>query len=494
MQRDEYLPLKVIKERLLDQETPDGQGVDDRAVRGRRAETPRRSSPSRRRAADVDRGDVRRHRASRSERIKELESFGLVCSHGPESARYYDGDDYIVLSIVKDFFRYGVEPRHLTMYKHFEEREAAFFETIVVPQLRQRNPDARRAAVELARPSSRRRPASSSRRCCGRTCDSTSPAESRRARACASIGAARRRARPALGRRCSSLSWRSPRDRPRDPRPDSAAAPDAGAGPAGEPRPRRSRRPARRRPRRREPPTIAAGSAVLADLDTGQVLFAQDADERRPIASVTKIMTALLVLERTEPGRTVVTVSAEADGRRIAGISALGLRAGERISVQELLYALLLQSANDAAVALAEHVSGTSRGSSTPMNARAAAARDCTTRGSRRPNGLDDRGYSTARDLAAPHARRRTTQPGVRRDRRRRGSTTIPAPDGPAADDPEPQRAAVAVSGRDRREDRVHDAPPASASWRRPTRGGAAAGRGGARRRRASRSPTPPRS
>ena len=91
------------------------------------------------------------------ERIRELESFGLVKEHGPDGARYFDGDDYIVLSIVKDFFRFGVEPRHLTMYKHFEEREADFFESIVMPQLRQRNPDARRGAtaslVELARAS-----------------------------------------------------------------------------------------------------------------------------------------------------------------------------------------------------------------------------------------------------------------------------------------------------------------------------------------------------
>jgi hypothetical protein len=91
------------------------------------------------------------------DRIKELESFGLVSAHGPEAARYYDGDDYVVLSIVKDLFRYGVEPRHLTMYKHFAEREAAFFETIVMPQLRQRNPEARRAAAnsltDLARAS-----------------------------------------------------------------------------------------------------------------------------------------------------------------------------------------------------------------------------------------------------------------------------------------------------------------------------------------------------
>jgi hypothetical protein len=79
--------------------------------------------------------------------IKELESFGMICSHGPASSPYFDGDDYVVLSIVKDFFKYGVEPRHLTMYRHFAEREATFFETIVLPMLRQRNPDARRTAA-----------------------------------------------------------------------------------------------------------------------------------------------------------------------------------------------------------------------------------------------------------------------------------------------------------------------------------------------------------
>ena len=53
----------------------------------------------------------------------------------------------MVLSIVKDFFKYGVEPRHLTMYRHFAEREATFFEAIILPMLRQRNPDARRTAA-----------------------------------------------------------------------------------------------------------------------------------------------------------------------------------------------------------------------------------------------------------------------------------------------------------------------------------------------------------
>ena len=152
MQRDEYLPLKVIKERLLKQDAVDENGggdgsegaaeiVDDDVVDEGLADAPaglQMSIEEMSAATGVER-----------ERIKELESFGLVCSHGPDGARYYDGDDYIVLSIVKDLLRYGIEPRHLTMYKHFAEREAKFFEDLVAPRLRQKNPDARRAAAEM---------------------------------------------------------------------------------------------------------------------------------------------------------------------------------------------------------------------------------------------------------------------------------------------------------------------------------------------------------
>jgi len=91
--------------------------------------------------------DEMRHAEMFAERIKELEGFGIVCTHGPEGGRYYDGDDYVTLSIVKDFLRFGIEPRHLTMYKHFADRESAFFEALVAPTLRQKNPDARRAAA-----------------------------------------------------------------------------------------------------------------------------------------------------------------------------------------------------------------------------------------------------------------------------------------------------------------------------------------------------------
>jgi DNA-binding transcriptional MerR regulator len=154
MQRDEYLPLKVIKDRLLQL---DGGGDGEAGLEAEEAGEPAEELAEAPTGLQMSIEEMSAATGVDRDRIKELESFGLVCSHGPESARYYDGDDYIVLSIVKDFFRYGVEARHLTMYKHFEEREATFFESIVMPQLRQRNPDARRLATtslaDLARAS-----------------------------------------------------------------------------------------------------------------------------------------------------------------------------------------------------------------------------------------------------------------------------------------------------------------------------------------------------
>ena len=143
MQRDEYLPLKVIKDRLHQaDEEPDGGPVkklpeepeDDLAAppTGLHMSTEELSA-----ATGVDR-----------ERIKELEGFGILCSHGLNGDRYFDGDDFVVLSIVRDLFKYGIEPRHLSMYRHFAEREASFFESIVMPMLRQRNPEARKAATD----------------------------------------------------------------------------------------------------------------------------------------------------------------------------------------------------------------------------------------------------------------------------------------------------------------------------------------------------------
>jgi DNA-binding transcriptional MerR regulator len=148
MQRDEYLPLKVIKERLLQQEGDGDELLADGAEAdgdGGGASEELAEAPT---GLQMSLEEMSAATGVERDRIKELEGFGIVCAHGPDGARYYDGDDYIVLSIVKDFFRHGIEPRHLTMYKHFSDREASFFEAIVAPTLRQKNPDARRAASQ----------------------------------------------------------------------------------------------------------------------------------------------------------------------------------------------------------------------------------------------------------------------------------------------------------------------------------------------------------
>ena len=140
MQRDEYLPLKVIKDRLENKEE-DGAAKPALAPVEEEIATPptglHMSEEELAVATGVDKN-----------RIRELESFGLLRAHGLNGDKFFDGDDFIVLSIAKDFFKYGIEARHLTMYRHFADREATFFESIVLPMLRQKNPDARRLAAD----------------------------------------------------------------------------------------------------------------------------------------------------------------------------------------------------------------------------------------------------------------------------------------------------------------------------------------------------------
>lgn len=172
------------------------------------------------------------------------------------------------------------------------------------------------------------------------------------------------------------------------------------------------------------PPRVDAASAILLDLDTGRVLFERAPDRRRPVASTTKVMTALLVLESADPDGVI-----EVDGTATAQAgSILGLQPGEGIQVRDLLFALMLQSANDAAVALAEHVAGSVEAFVRAMNAR---ARELGARRTRfaSPNGLNDLGVSTARDLATItiEAFRHPLFARIARTRLR----SIPAPVGP---------------------------------------------------------------
>ncbi|MFN8232846.1 MAG: serine hydrolase [Actinomycetota bacterium] len=173
-------------------------------------------------------------------------------------------------------------------------------------------------------------------------------------------------------------------------------------------------------------PEVTAASAVLAELSTGQVLYAKDPRARRSIASLTKIMTAMLTLERADP-RELVTVRPDAVIDDAGGVAALGLEAGERISVADLLDALMLQSANDAAIALADHVAGSERRFVRMMNRRAGRLGMVRTH-FMSPNGLDDRGTSTALDLVTLTAAAYRTD-GFGRIVAQM-SASVPAPDG----------------------------------------------------------------
>jgi serine-type D-Ala-D-Ala carboxypeptidase (penicillin-binding protein 5/6) len=143
-------------------------------------------------------------------------------------------------------------------------------------------------------------------------------------------------------------------------------------------------------------PRVLAKAVILADEATGQVLFERNAGAARAMASTTKVMTALLALERLDE-RKVVTIGA---GPPQVGEESLRLRKGERLPVRQLLLGLLLKSANDAGVALAEAVDGSEAAFVRRMNRKAAALRLSATHYVT-PYGLDRPGHQTsARDLA----------------------------------------------------------------------------------------------
>ena len=140
---------------------------------------------------------------------------------------------------------------------------------------------------------------------------------------------------------------------------------------------------------------ISAECAILIDAQTGRVLYEKQAEEKSLIASTTKIMTALVICEQTNV-LDRVKIPKEAVG--IEG-SSMYLKKGEVLTVQELLYGLMLQSGNDAAVALAIYCGGTVEGFTELMNDKAHRL-GLTQSHFANPNGLDSPGnYSTARDM-----------------------------------------------------------------------------------------------
>jgi len=144
------------------------------------------------------------------------------------------------------------------------------------------------------------------------------------------------------------------------------------------------------------PPAIVAQSAIVVDVESGRVLYAKNADQRRAVASTQKIITALCVLDAGNLDK-VVTIAAS-DGA--CEPTKLGLKAGETYTRRELLKVLMVKSANDVARTLARDVGGTQEEFAAMMN------RKCASLGMRNshfnnPHGLTEAGqFSTARDMA----------------------------------------------------------------------------------------------
>lgn len=145
------------------------------------------------------------------------------------------------------------------------------------------------------------------------------------------------------------------------------------------------------------PPAVGAPSAVLVEPATGDIVFQRNADDRRAIASTTKIMTALVVLDRLSLDDVLAQVPYASNGAE----SLVGLRAGERMTVRDYLRGLLLASGNDAAETLAVRTAGSRRAFVRLMNERAKRIGLRNTHFAT-PVGLDTEGnYSTASDLVA---------------------------------------------------------------------------------------------
>lgn len=143
-------------------------------------------------------------------------------------------------------------------------------------------------------------------------------------------------------------------------------------------------------------PSVRARAAVIMDADTGEVLWSRKPDVALPPASTTKVMTALLAVESGRLGESF-RVSGVAQSRPP---SKIGLRAGQRMKLDDLLHAILLKSANDAAVVVAEGLGGSVAGFGRQMTSRARAlGAEHTT--FRNPHGLTEAGHvASARDIA----------------------------------------------------------------------------------------------
>jgi D-alanyl-D-alanine carboxypeptidase (penicillin-binding protein 5/6) len=144
------------------------------------------------------------------------------------------------------------------------------------------------------------------------------------------------------------------------------------------------------------PESIHSRAAVVMDVSTGRILYAKQPDCRLPAASTVKLMTAVVAIEKTDLDA-VVTISKNASHVRS---SKAGLKQGDKVTVEKLLYAALIESSNDAAVALAEAVAGSEKGFVELMNQKAISIGAKDTRFINSTGLPNPHQYTTAQDLS----------------------------------------------------------------------------------------------
>lgn len=140
-------------------------------------------------------------------------------------------------------------------------------------------------------------------------------------------------------------------------------------------------------------PTVSSEGAVLMDAATGQVLYGKNQDQQFYPASITKVMTALIVLERCNLND-IVTFSAAATTNLESGAVSLGITEGDQLTVEQCLYGLLLKSANEIGNGLAEHVAGSVDAFADLMNAKAREL-GCKNTNFENPHGLNNENHKT---------------------------------------------------------------------------------------------------
>jgi DNA-binding transcriptional MerR regulator len=150
-QRENFLPLKVIKGRLTDHGEAAAVPIPDAAAE-MAAPSPVLAAPAvsigtAASTANFTREELALATGLTEQAIAELEGFGLIASRDVGGSAYFDEEAATIAALAAGFARHGVEARHLRMYKNAAERESGLFEQVVMPMIKQRNPQARQQAI-----------------------------------------------------------------------------------------------------------------------------------------------------------------------------------------------------------------------------------------------------------------------------------------------------------------------------------------------------------